>query len=215
MSTQSLFRELRHALTIMLITPLVLYASLMTAYAFDALPVSIMQKLGLVCITSTSRESATRSIMNCIKVALINYNKDIGRWPHTGPKISSETLALADTYCLYDTPSRNVLLNSRVGYPFESNGLATETYQKRWKGPYLDGPCDECMRDAWEKRIRIEVYVKLPATSTTGGTKRNSVLYLHSAGSDGLFDPIEKAADPTYGGDDIVMQVANTKVPFD
>ncbi|HNV68814.1 MAG TPA: hypothetical protein PKO06_03890 [Candidatus Ozemobacteraceae bacterium] len=215
MSTQSRFSELKYALTLLFVAPIILGVVLIAACAFDAIPLSIMIRLGMVNITSTSNESATRSIMNQLKNALICYHADIGRWPHVRSQISSETMALADTYCLYDTVSRNVLFNSRVGYPFESNGLTTESYQKRWKGPYLDGTPEECMRDAWEKRIRFELNGTPPSGPDTGRTKKLSILYLHSAGSDGLFDPLSKAVDPAYAGDDIIMQVARTKVPFE
>ncbi len=142
--------------------------------------------------------SATKACMQNIKTALVNYNNDLGFFPYIGTvKRDPRNYFCADEPCLGTSTSRNVLVASDVGSPFELGGLMPATYAKRWKGPYMDSDPAEFMTDAWENKIVYTFWGK--------------AIYLHSSGPNGYFDPIDSVLAPSYSGDDIIMCVSRTK----
>lgn len=143
------------------------------------------------------RNSATKAAMQNLKTALVNYNNDVGFYPHTGTTRNPRNYFSANEDCLGATFPRNVLVATDVGYPFELGGLSSETYGKRWKGPYMDANPDEFMMDAWDNKIIYTFF--------------EGALYFHSSGKNGVFDLIDRVLAPSYEGDDILMRVSRVK----
>lgn len=145
-------------------------------------------------ITDQGKASATRASMQNVKTALVNYNNDLGRFPHIGVTYNSDNINAADGNCLGPNVDKNVLVNENVATPFSNMNIAA--YGKRWKGPYMDADPAEFMTDAWEAKLTFKYH--------------NKQLWLHSKGPDGQ-DDFACAVLPNYNGDDIVMSVTRVK----
>ena len=151
-------------------------------------------------ITDQGKAAATRASMQNIKTALVNFNNDLGKFPHTGTVYAGTAartaINSACTEYLGDTLDKNILveLNTAAG---DSN-MGISAFAKRWKGPYMDSEPAEFMTDAWESKIRYSYSQK--------------AIYLHSWGPDGGND--YDATDLNVGNedtDDIVMSVSRVK----
>lgn len=149
------------------------------------------------------RASATRAAMANLKTALVCFNSDLGRFPHTGVASDYDDAHVAAADALLDrSRDRNVLVNDRplpvAGW--QNLGLDAAKWKKRWKGPYMDADPSEFMDDAWNERIRYR--------SCRG------YLWLWSAGPDGKFDDLASLSQNlATGADDIILSVAKLKGP--
>ncbi|NLI75298.1 MAG: prepilin-type N-terminal cleavage/methylation domain-containing protein [Candidatus Riflebacteria bacterium] len=146
-------------------------------------------------ITDQGKSAATKAAMTNLKTALVNYNNDLGRFPHTTSTSSANTINAADTVALDATYDKNVLVNNTVTGTFTNMGI--NAYSKRWKGPYMDSNPEEFMMDAWDAKIKYYHW--------------NKGIYLHSAGPDGAMDAVTTVAGPNYDGDDILVSVSRVK----
>ena len=209
MNRKNFGSELAHLFTTLVGFVAVLFVSLLVGSAYGFVPISVLERLGVVSVShGQGKASATRAQMYNLKSALVNYANDLGRYPHTGEKLSSATILLAQRYCLDDHASRNVLVSDSVSRPFEKHGLSDELYKKRWKGPYMDGDPDEFMRDAWDTRIKYTLAWGPAASSSPAAS-----LVLQSAGPDGVFDPPADCLVASYAGDDLITRVSKLKLP--
>ncbi|MFZ2957876.1 MAG: prepilin-type N-terminal cleavage/methylation domain-containing protein [Candidatus Ozemobacteraceae bacterium] len=149
-------------------------------------------------ITDQGKASATKASMSNLKTALVNYNNDLGRFPHDGVATASvATVNAADKNALGDTMANNVLVNNSVGAAGGFLNMGIVAYNKRWKGPYMDSDPSDFMMDAWEKKIDY-VYHK-------------NQLWLRSAGPDGTSDNMADVTNSNYAGDDIVISLTRVK----
>ena len=143
------------------------------------------------------RASSTRACMQNIKTALVNFCNDLGFFPHIGTTRVAKNYYLAEAACLGASVTRNVLIASDVGSPFELGGLTPENYSRRWKGPYMDCDPSEFMFDAWDNKIIYTFF--------------RDGIFLHSSGANGIFDSLDHALEPSYKGDDIVLRVTKLR----
>lgn len=141
--------------------------------------------------------SSSKAGMQNLKTALVNYNCDLGFFPFIGTSPNERNYSLAEHYCLGLKEGNNVLVATGVGMPFEMGGKSPETYNKRWKGPYMDCDPSEFMVDAWGNKIKYLYF--------------NNCLWLHSSGEDGYFDTITDVTNPIYEGNDVIMAVSRLK----
>ncbi|MFZ2958515.1 MAG: hypothetical protein WA705_16635 [Candidatus Ozemobacteraceae bacterium] len=147
--------------------------------------------------TEQGKSSATKAAMQNLKAALINFNNDIGRFPFLGDIQTGESVNTAADALLGKTASDNILVYADAWKKTLSEhpmGLNPPAFVKRWKGPYVDSDPGDFMLDAWGTKITY-LY-------------NNKQIWLHSAGPDRSFDPIEKATMQDYQGDDIQTSVS-------
>jgi type II secretory pathway pseudopilin PulG len=125
-----------------------------------------------------SKTTATKQKLDTLKKALLAYQADVGRMPHSGMNVSLKCSSYEAAYngacddgiLSYNNEELNVLL---------SPNLLPNKLKKRWKGPYMDSDPTDFMYDAWLNHIH---YVA-----------SNKNLYLWSYGT----EPYEKDdADP-------------------
>ena len=140
--------------------------------------IAVLASVGGSMITSfveQSKVSATKQKLGNLKNALLAYQADVGRMPHTGSAKSSGCIeayfnATSKGEILsYNDDEKNVLLTDNINV-----GLKMKQYKKRWRGPYIDSSASDFMFDAWDNPIH---YV---------AKGRN--LYLWSYGIDGNHD---------------------------
>jgi len=149
-------------------------------------------------ITDQGKASACKASMQNIKTALVNYNNDLGRFPHGGNTLDSSNINLAWNAAVGLDISNNVLSNQNVGVtvPANWNQMGIAAYTKRWKGPYMDADPAEFMMDPWEARVLY--------------THSKNMIWLHSMGPDGASE-FANVINANYTGDDISMSVTRTK----
>ncbi len=140
--------------------------------------------------------AATKAAMQNLKTALVNFNSDIGRYPRIGVNSIPLAYAKADLKLLGTRPD-NILVSSLAGVS-NSIGMDYGIFLKLWKGPYMDADPNDFMTDSWESKIKYEYH--------------DGRLWLHSAGPDGEFQPIDQVAIDNYEGDDICMSVGKVKI---
>ena len=150
----------------------------------------------IVTITDQCKASATKASMQNLKTALVNFNNDIGHFPHTLTLANAATTIAADTGGMNNDMGGNCLVNNNVSAGAYSNCGVT-AYGKRWKGPYMDSAPEDFMMDAWELKIKYTHY--------------NLQIWLQSAGSDGGMDSIVSAVAGTYANDDLTSSVTRVK----
>ena len=98
-------------------------------------------------LVDQSKTSATKSKLDGLRKALLAYQADVGRMPHTGNSLKCSSyeaaynLATSD-FLSYNNEEKNVLLSDSPLTPFPK-------LKKRWKGPYMDSDPDDFMYDAW------------------------------------------------------------------
>lgn len=120
-----------------------------------------------------SKTTATKQKLDALRKALLAYQADVGRMPHSGMNVSLKCSSYELAYngacdagvLSYNNEEENVLLSPL---------LLPDKLKKRWKGPYIDSDPTDFMYDAWLNPIH---YV---------ASKRN--LYLWSYGP-GESDP--------------------------
>lgn len=140
--------------------------------------IAVLASVGGSMVTSfveQSKVSATKQKLSNLKKALLAYQADVGRMPHSGPSKSSGCIEAyfnatnKGEILSYNDDDKNVLLTDSVNV-----GLKMKQYKKRWQGPYIDSSASDFMFDAWDNPIH---YV---------AKGRN--LYLWSYGIDGNHD---------------------------
>ena len=127
----------------------------------------------LTTLVNQSKTSATKSKLDTLKKALLAYQADVGRMPHTGPKLGCSKYIAAygnatTDFLSYDDEEKNVLLSSAPLSIFPK-------LQKRWKGPYMDSDPGDFMYDAWLNPIH---YV---------ASKKTLYLWSYGSGDSGEF----------------------------
>jgi len=155
--------------------------------------------------SSQGRASITKSLMSNLKAALINYNADIGQYPHAGKDKSNGA-----NYGVPDganglSVNACCLMSDTIATPgWENVGLSIAIYKKRWNGPYVNTAPKEFLTDGWGRGFRYGTYDK--------------ILFIHSAGEDGHFDdPAHILSNANYydgKGDDIVVSIARMRKTF-
>ncbi|MFZ2959216.1 MAG: hypothetical protein WA705_20205 [Candidatus Ozemobacteraceae bacterium] len=151
-------------------------------------------------ISGPHEASNTRGAMASLKTALVCFNNDLGKYPFLGESPTRENVNAAADAILGKTASDNILINAdawRKSMPDRPMGLTPQTFAKRWKGPYMDSDPRDFMFDGWKNQIRYLYHEK--------------AIWLHSAGPDETFDPIEKATVKDYQGDDITLSVSKVR----
>lgn len=84
-----------------------------------------------------------------------------------------------------------------------SLNLVKKAHTKKWRGPYITENIDQVLADTWNTKIRVEKFHKR--------------LFLHSAGPDKVFTPIDQLIEysPTYDmfetHDDIFIMIKELK----
>ncbi len=169
----------------------------------------------ITSITDQGKISATKSAMGNLKTAMVNFNADLGHYPHAGASMKSTAtdnfVAFNGGNGLGPTTESNCLVTDKVtplaGAPaaWKNLGIAAKTWNRRWKGPYMDGDPADFMLDAWGNPLLYGVHEKN--------------IYLHSAGPDGSYDDPNTIFDNSDyggddGGDDIVVSVARVRRAF-
>ena len=168
--------------------------------------IAVLASVGGSVVTSfvdQGRTSATKEKLTTLKNALLAYQADVGRLPHTGAaKCSSYGLAYNEAIeqglLSYNCEEENVLLTD-----IKNVGLKSKYYKRRWKGPYMDTDPSDFMYDAWDNPIR---YVA-----------KGKNIYLWSYGIDGNYDDpdpekvFKRTQDKDDYIDDIIISVKRFK----
>ncbi len=163
----------------------------------------VIPRLKLGVSTPVGLRSSTKAIMYDLRSALINYQKDIGRFPHIGEKYSESNLNYSQDLILGFTENSNVLVSDKVGHlqkAFPWQGMDEELYKQKWKGPYLETLPENLMKDSFGNPIKYVFF--------------DNKLWLWSAGVDTKFDEWEKIIDKSYSGDDIALAITNKPLLF-
>ena len=127
----------------------------------------------LTTLVNLSKTSATKSKLDTLRKALIAYQADVGRMPHSGASLqcskyeSAYNTATTD-FLSYDNEDKNVLLSPEPLNAFPK-------LKKRWKGPYMDSDPGDFMYDAWLNPIH---YV---------ASKKSLYLWSYGSGDSGTF----------------------------
>lgn len=157
------------------------------------LSVIMILAVSAICFAQ-SKLSATKSKMSNLKSALLDYRADFGDFPFAGnDSKDAKAYFIGPKAGLGFTNNSNCLVSDKI-LNFDNLGLDEKTYQKRWKGPYMDWEPEEFLYDCWGTPFVMIRYEK--------------GLYLWSAGEDGEFDPINDVLLSTYGGNDIIMTIS-------
>lgn len=152
-------------------------------------------------ITESGRISATKSQFSSLRAALQAFGQDLGGLPRDTGQTGINRYIDAASTMLGPSFDNNVLVNDNND--LNKLGMASDTYQRRWKGPYMDGNPSDFMLDAWGGDIIYTAH-------------ENSLsVYLHSYGPDGMEDKLGDNTDndnnnplhDNYKGDDIVLSV--------
>lgn len=150
-------------------------------------------------ITESGRISATKSQFSSLRAALQAFGQDLGGLPRDTSKAGINQYNDAADDILGDSFDTNILINDKQS--LNLLGMEPETYQRRWKGPYMDGNPSDFMLDAWGSKIQYIAH------------KDSRSIYLHSYGPDGMKDTLGDEDDDKnplhekYKGDDIVLSV--------
>lgn len=101
-------------------------------------------------ITEQGKTSATKAKLDNLRKAILAYQGDVGRLPHTGKaKCSSYIDAYnADAILNNEDADKNVLITDDV---FDFN---VKRYKRKWNGPYMDSEPYDFMQDSWGNRIQ-------------------------------------------------------------
>ena len=121
-----------------------------------------------------SKTTATKQKLDTLKKALLAYQADVGRMPHSGMNVSLKCSSYEAAYngacddgiLSYNNEDLNVLL---------SPNLLPNKLKKRWKGPYMDSDPGDFMYDAWLNPIH---YV---------ASKKSLYLWSYGSGDSGTF----------------------------
>ena len=143
----------------------------------------------LTTLVNQSKTSATKAKIDALKKALLAYQADVGRMPHSGPdlkcsKCESAYNTATEDFLSYNDEDKNVLLSPEPLSKFPK-------LKKRWKGPYMDTEPSDFMFDAWLNPIH---YV---------AKGKNLYLWSYGSGDSGEFlsdgdgsTPANDLADP-------------------
>ena len=104
-----------------------------------------------------SKTTATKQKLDSLRKALLAYQADVGRMPHTGDLKCSRYEAAYNGACSggilsYNNEDANVLL---------SPDPLPNSLKKKWRGPYMDSDPSEFMYDAWLNPIHYVAKGKL------------------------------------------------------
>lgn len=173
-------------------------------------------------ITDQGRASATKSNLQTLKSALIAFQNDVGRFPYNDTatvgasgdikraKAAYNNYSGTAYFAASDNTTGAVVLGitddtnclSKVDITAQGTYLNITNYDKRWKGPYMDGNPSDFMFDAWGNQVRYEAI------------GRN--LYLWSPGADGNFSTLAEAEKgDEEETDDILVSVAKFRADFE
>ena len=157
--------------------------------------VAIIGPIDLGGSTNSGLISSTKAKMSDLKTAFICYSVDLGFFPFEGFVFDLASVERTNNSIIGSDGSRNVFYthNYPGNYLIETHRCDEKLYQQQWKGPYLDKNISEAFSDSFGNRI---IY-----------TGSGSDLFLHSAGIDGKFDPIEQVILTSYAGDDVYVKI--------
>ena len=83
-----------------------------------------------------------------MKSALLAYQSDVGRLPRLGDDIKKKSAYNQELLLNTFDPEKNVLFSDNNEY------IQLKNYEKKWKGPYLDGTPSKTMLDTWKTPIK-------------------------------------------------------------
>jgi hypothetical protein len=142
----------------------------------------------------------TKLLLEELAEALRAFRSDLGHFPFCGGSVpGEESWEKSALPCLTREPARNVLVERDIAPPFAFLGLTAESYQALWHGPYLKYPPDVSMVDPWDGLLHLGV--------------ASGVMFVISAGPDGVFDRTDLSSRPDYSGDDIIGVVGALQKP--
>ena len=101
-------------------------------------------------ITEQGKTSATKAKIDNLRKAILAYQGDVGRLPHTGKARCSSYIDAynADAILNNEDADKNVLITDDV---FDFN---VKRYKRKWNGPYMDSEPYDFMQDSWGNRIQ-------------------------------------------------------------
>jgi hypothetical protein len=179
--------------------------AVLTAGVVTAVALGVMITVGSPLIGSLGSRPeriATRTHLDHVRSALLEFYVDVGRWPIPGtPPFSHEDVERANERFLGLTPATNILINPDIDvadlFPLEEPPEARRKFLRRWKGPYLDGDPKDFMQGAPGGRIRMIVH--------------DNTLFLHHPGIDNINEEIGSITERFYEGDDHLLKVVPLK----
>ncbi|GAB4275444.1 MAG: hypothetical protein Kow0029_16600 [Candidatus Rifleibacteriota bacterium] len=157
-------------------------------------------------ITDQGRASATKAKISALKSAIMAYKSDLGRYPFLRKACNSkyaQAYNQADNRLLGNGEQNNILISDSVERSGGPEDIGLSNYDKKWKGPYMDGDPSDFMYDSWGVKLRYVV--------------KGKNIYLWSAGPDMSFSPTVNDAlcEDAEVTDDIIQSVGRMRRNFD
>jgi hypothetical protein len=90
----------------------------------------------------------TQTKLSNLKYALLAYQSDVGRMPYIGDDSKKKSAYNQELLLNIFDPEKNVLFSDNNKY------IQVKNYEKRWKGPYLEGKPSKAMLDTWKTPIQ-------------------------------------------------------------
>ncbi len=97
---------------------------------------------------SKDKHADTLDRLKKLKTALQNYQADIGRIPYTAKDMKKKSAYNQELLLNSSDPEKNVLVCPDNQY------MEIRNYEKKWRGPYIDGKPSHFMLDAWGTEIK-------------------------------------------------------------
>jgi hypothetical protein len=143
----------------------------------------------------------TKNKIRSLKSALYAYQCDIGRFPYVGNNDrKNKKSAYNQELLLSPTDSnKNVLVTQENKY------MEIKNYERRWKGPYMEGQLSDFMVDDWDMPFR---YVP---------ENKNIYLWSYGANKKPDFSNVEEAyrKQNNKNVDDIVISIYRSRYIFE
>jgi len=164
----------------------------------------------LTTLVNQSKTSATKAKIDALKKALLAYQADVGRMPHTGALSCSKYELAYNEACnkgilSYNNEEENVLLSPTCLSP---------KLQKRWKGPYMDSEPSDFMYDAWLNPIHYVAKGKNLYLWSYGSGDSGTLLSDESTPGPDMSDPgevLKKLQEQDTYLDDVIVSVKRFK----
>lgn len=114
-----------------------------------------MKHYYLLCTNSQYREEFlgevededTQTKLRNLKSALLAYQSDVGRMPYIGDDMKKKSAYNQELLLNAFDSQKNVLFSDNNEY------IQLKNYEKKWKGPYLEGNPSKTMLDTWKTPI--------------------------------------------------------------
>lgn len=93
-------------------------------------------------------DTDTKTKLSYLKSALIMYQGDVGRFPYIGNDIKKKSAYNQELLLNPYDSEKNVLCSSNNDY------IKVKNYERKWKGPYMEGKPSKFMIDNWKNPIK-------------------------------------------------------------